>query len=130
MKQWLIGGLMVYAGVTWAVPQYLMTHNTTDVESNAFIDGTIPSLYPTKAHTDNKVYWNMVRLACHGHTNGDQCAALVKMNTHNGEAGSDSVEVGYLMLNLKTGEITPKQLSGNCYRLVVNGLGETTLSRE
>ncbi len=46
-----------------AHPAYLITNNTTDVQSNAFIAG-VPSPHPTAAHSSNKVYWNMVRLAC------------------------------------------------------------------
>ena len=101
-----------------------MTHNRTDFESNAFIDGT-PSIYPTKAHTDNKVYWNMVKVACHGHSNGNQCSALIKMATNT----ANPMTIGYLTLDLATGDITPKVLNGQGFTLVVNGPGETTITK-
>ncbi|OGV25345.1 MAG: hypothetical protein A3F18_00070 [Legionellales bacterium RIFCSPHIGHO2_12_FULL_37_14] len=108
-----------------AAPTFLLTHNQTDVESNAYIDGTIPSIYPTKPHSDSKVYWNMVRVACHGHTANNICTALIKMasNTPN------PIDVGYVNLDLTTGEITPKVISNNGYTLTVNGPGETTLTK-
>jgi hypothetical protein len=117
--------LSLYLGSAWAAPATLVTHNHTDVESNAYIDGTIPSLYPTKAHGESKVIWNAVRLACHGHTKENQCMALIKMSPNTPE----SVDIGFVTLNLLSGEITPKELVANGYRVIVNGPGETTLEK-
>ncbi len=110
----------------WAAPTYLFTHNRTEYESNAFIDGTIPSVHPTKANADSKVYWNMVKLACHGHTINNECSALIKIATDT----PAPIDIGYVSLNLLTGEITPKQLSANGFTITINGPGETTLTKD
>jgi hypothetical protein len=38
------------------------------------------------------------------------------------------VELGWVSMNLVTGDISPKFLSANGYTLEVNGPGETTIS--
>ena len=105
-------------------PKHLITHNRTDFESNAFVDGTIPSQHPTKAHDDGKVPWAAVKLACFGHTNGDICSALIKIATNT----NNPINLGFLEMDLKTGDITPKQLSANGYTITVNGPGETAIT--
>lgn len=109
-----------------ATPDYLTTHNNTNEESNAYVAGSIPSVYPTKAHTTNQVYWNLVRMACYGHTTNDKCPALIKMATNT----SHPIEIGTVTMNLKTGEITPKQISANGYTMFVNGPGEATINKD
>ena len=108
----------------FASPDYLVTHNNTNEESNAFIAGT-PSPYPTSAHSTRKVYWNMVRLACYGHTTDGKCSAVIKMATN-----SNPIVIGSVSMDLATGDINPKRLSANGYTLIVNGPGETTLSKD
>lgn len=115
---------LIHLSYALAAPGFLLTHNLTDVESNAYIDGTIPSIYPTKAHSDSKVYWNMVKIACHGHTKGNICTALIKMATNS----PNPIDVGYVNLDLTTGEINPKKITGNGYSIVINGLAETTIT--
>lgn len=115
--------LSITATTALASPTSLITHNTTDVESNAFIAGTIKSNYPTKAHSDNHVSWVSVKMACFGRTVNGKCSALIKMGTNT----PNPVDLGYVIMDLNTGDITPKQLSGNGYTLIVNGPGETTL---
>jgi hypothetical protein len=105
-------------------PAYIITHNETAEESNAYIANT-PSLYPTKAHSIGKVYWNLVKLACYQHTNGDICSAVIKMATDT----ANPIEIGTVNLNLKTGDISPKQLSGNGYTMIVNGIAEATIRK-
>ncbi|MFI4962488.1 MAG: hypothetical protein ACHP6H_01375 [Legionellales bacterium] len=120
---------LVLSGVTataFAVPEYLTTHNNTNLESNAYVAGTIPSPYPTPAQSSRQVYWNMVRLACFGHTTDGKCAALIKLGTNT----DTPIDLGYLSMELATGDITPKHLSNNGYTLTVNGLGETTISKD
>lgn len=107
-------------------PKQLITHNTTDVESNAYVAGTIPSQHPTKAHSDSSVFWTEVRIACFGHTVNNQCSAVIKMATNTAEP----ITVGTLTMDLGTGDITPKSLSSNGYTITVNGPGETTLSAD
>ena|SRR3990167_7815187 len=110
----------------FAAPSYLITHNRTDVESNAFIDGTVRSPYPTKAHADNSVSWTAVRIACIGHTKNNQCKALIKMATNT----ANPVDLDWLNLDLSSGDINPKFAQSNGYTLVVNGPGEVTITKE
>ena len=109
-----------------APPKHLITHNTTDFESNAYVDGTIPSQHPTRAHSDGKVFWTAVRIACFGHTVDGKCAALIKMATN-----TDSpITIGTVMMDISTGDISPKQVSGNGFTITVNGPAETTVSKD
>lgn len=119
-----VGTLALFTTAAFAVPpKYLITHNTTDVESNAFVAGTIPSQHPTKAHSDGKVFWTAVKMVCFGHSTNGQCSALIMMETNT----ANPIPLGYVNLNLDSGDINPKQLSANGYTLIVNGPGETTL---
>lgn len=104
-------------------PKQLITHNMTDVESNAYIDGTIPSTHPTKAHSDGKVFWTAVKMACFGHITNNKCTALIMMATDT----ANPVAVGSVSMDLETGDISPKEVRGNGYVVLVNGPGETTL---
>lgn len=106
-------------------PTYLTTHNNTNEESNAYIAGSIPSPYPTGAHSSRQVYWNMVRLACYGHTTDGNCSALIKMATNT----SHPIELGYVSMNLDSGKITPEQFTAKGYTFIVNGPGEATINK-
>ncbi|MFT4059569.1 MAG: hypothetical protein QM652_08485 [Legionella sp.] len=106
----------------FAAPVYLTTHNNTNQESNAFIAG-VPSIYPTPANNTKQVYWNLVKIACHGHTNGKNCPAVIKMATNT----ANPIEVGTVTMNLDSGDISPKTISKNGYTLIVNGPGEATI---
>ena len=119
----LAATLSITATTAMAAPALLITHNTTNLDSNAFIAGTIPSNHPTKAHSDNKVSWISVKMACFGHTIGTKCPALIKVGTNT----ASPVDLGTVLMDINTGDITPKQLSANGYTLIVNGPGETTL---
>ncbi|NDH08248.1 MAG: hypothetical protein EBY16_01280 [Gammaproteobacteria bacterium] len=110
----------------FAAPKQLITHNYTDVESNAFINGVIGSQHPTKAHSDNKVFWPSVKLACYGHVSNNLCSALIKMKTDT----DNPIDLAWVSVNLLTGEITPNEVSNNGYKLVVNGPGETSIYKE
>ena len=113
-------------GAAIAAPKQLVTHNYTDVESNAFINGVIGSQHPTKAHSDNKVFWPSVKLACYGHVTNNLCTALIKMETDT----DNPIDLAWVTVDLLTGEITPNEVSNNGYKLVVNGPGETSLYKE
>lgn len=111
----------------FAAPQYLITHNRTNVESDAYVitqGGTIPSGHPTKANSDGQVMWGLVKLICFGNIVNNSCSALIKMETNT----SHPVELGKVTMNLDTGDITPKSLVANGYALTVNNPGEVTLS--
>lgn len=111
------------ASAAMASPILLITHNTTDLESNAYVAGTIQSHYPSKPHNDNKVSWVSVKMACFGHTVDSKCPALIKMATNT----PNPIEIGTVTMDLNTGDITPKQIIANGFTLMVNGPGETTL---
>lgn len=122
---------IVFAGLcsllinqAYATPDYLVTHNKTDVESNAYIAG-IASVYPVKPNSERSISWYLVRLACWGHATNDICEAEIFMDTKS----KKPVSVGIMKMNLKTGEITPKQSSKNGYCATVSGPGETTLTK-
>ena len=119
--------LVLSSQVALAAPSFLITHNHTAFESNAFIDGAPKgSPYPTKAYADNSVSWLAVRMACIGHTTNNKCNALIKMATNT----PDVVTLGWLEMDLVSGEINPKEVQGNGYTLTVNGPGEVTLSQD
>ncbi len=124
IKPFSVLALSLFAATALAAPKHLITHNNTDLESNAFVAGTIPSQYPTKAHSEGRVFWTAVRLACFGHSVNGKCTALIKMATNT----PNPITVGTLTMDLVSGEITPLQLSANGYTITVNGPGETTLS--
>lgn len=109
-----------------AAPKYLTTHNNTNVESNAFVAGTIPSAYPTPADSTREIYWTLVKVACYGHTVEGKCPALIKVATNT----SSPVEIGMLSMDLSTGDITPKQISKNGYTVTINGPGEATITKD
>lgn len=109
-----------------ASPKFLITHNKTNVDSNAYVAGTIASQHPTKANRDGKVSWIEVRMACFGHDAGGKCSALIKMATNT----PNPVNLGMVSVDLNSGDITPKVVHGNGYTLTVNGPGETTLTKD
>jgi hypothetical protein len=117
--------LSISAFAASAAPTYLTTHNLTSEESNAYVAG-VHSPYPTPAYQTRQVYWNMVRLACYAHSTPDgKCTATIKMATNT----SNPITVGDLTLDLSSGDITPKYLSGNGYTFTVNGPGEATITK-
>ena len=124
--------LMLAACLTYAVsvvaapPRYLITHNTTDLESNAFVAGTIASQYPTAAHANGKVFWGAAKMACFGHISNGICPALIRIGTDT----PNPMDIGTLYLNLDSGEITPASIQGNGYTALVNGPGEITLLKD
>lgn len=108
----------------FASPAFLITHNHTDVESNAYINEK-PSPNPTKANKDSMILWGAVRMICYQKTSNNLCPALIKMATNTNQP----VELGLVQMNIETGEISPKLLSKNGYTLTVNGPGEATLTK-
>ncbi len=125
IKHLTAGALSLLAAAAIAAPKQLITHNTTDSESNAFVDDIIASQHPTKPHSDGKVFWTAVKMACFGHTIDGKCTALIRMDTNL----PTPIDVGHVTMDLETGDITPKQVSNNGYTITVNGPGETTLSK-
>lgn len=117
-------GLFAAAAAFAVPPKQLVTHNTTAVESNAFIDGSVPSQHPTKAFSDGKIFWTAVKMACFGHTVNGKCSAVIKMSTNT----ANPVTIGTVSMDIETGDIMPKQLSANGYTIRVDGPGETTIS--
>ncbi len=111
--------------VAFAAPSYMTTTNTTTEESNAYVAG-VPSPYPTKAQSTRKVAWNLVRIACYGHTDSaGNCTALIKMATNT----ANPITVGTMSMNINTGDVNPKVLSANGYTFTVTGLGEAVITK-
>ncbi|MCL9682517.1 hypothetical protein [Legionella maioricensis] len=117
--------LNLVAATALAAPAYLTTHNNTDEESNAYVAGTIPSPYSTPAHTTRQVYWNMVRMACYGHTTNGKCTALIKVATDK----PTPIDIGTVTMDLDTGDITPKRIENQGYTVIINGPGEATINK-
>ena len=108
-----------------AAPRQLITHNTTDYESNAFVASSIPSQHPTRAHSEGRVFWTAVKLACFGHIENGKCSALIMMATNT----ANPIPLGVVSMDMNSGEISPSVISANGFTLTVNGPGETTLSQ-
>lgn len=108
-----------------ATPTKFITHNTTDVESNVFIGGKIPSPYPTEAHSTSSVGWNMVRIGCTKHTTNGKCKAIVKVATDT----DTPIELGMMTMDLESGDVSPNSLSAQGYTLTVTGVAEVTLTK-
>ncbi|MBX9704373.1 MAG: hypothetical protein K2X39_09500 [Silvanigrellaceae bacterium] len=123
-KSLSVAALCVTTVSAFAIPpRAFITNNTTGVESNAFIDGTIPSAHPTHPYASNAVSWVAVRMMCFNHAPNNNCTAVVKMETNTAEPKV----IGQVTMNLVTGDITPKMITGNGYSLVVDGPGKVTL---
>lgn len=121
-----VAALSLATSAVFASPTYLIIHNRTNVESNAYIDGTIDSHQPTKANSDGKVHWAVVRMICFGHITGGNCGALIKMATNT----PNPVNLGWLNLNIESGVITPTEIRANGYTIKVNGPGEATITKD
>lgn len=118
-------GLIATTAFAFASPRSFTTHNRTTVESNAFIDGTIPSPYPTPAGKDKSVMWELVRLACIGHTSGGQCTAVLKMATNT----KNPIDVAKLSMNLDSGAITLMETYSTAYKVIIHSNpGEVTIT--
>ncbi|KTD25023.1 Uncharacterised protein [Legionella lansingensis] len=124
LKSLTASALALITTAALASPAYLITHNRTNVESNAYVAG-VPSPHPTKANSDGKVSWLAVRVACYNHTENGICKAVIKMATNT----PNPIELGVVSMNIESGDITPKALTGNGYTMTVNGLGEATLTK-
>ncbi len=107
-------------------PKVLVTHNKTELDSNAFIAGRIPSQHPTRANSDGRVIWASVQLACRGLLVNGQCPAVVKLDPK----GPNPIVLGMINLDLRTGNLEPKELHAGGYTLLVNGPGETTILKD
>ncbi|ASQ45346.1 hypothetical protein [Legionella clemsonensis] len=125
LKSLTVSALAFAATTALASPAYLVTHNKTDVESNAYVAGKA-SPHPTAPNSDGKVSWYVVRMACFNNTDKNNiCKAVIKMATDT----ANPVDLGVVSLNVESGEISPTRLSANGYTMTVNGKGEATLTK-
>lgn len=111
-----------FAALPTVAPKQLITHNLTNVWSEAYVNDLIrQEKHASRPNETNYVPWAEVTLACHGRP----CWAVVKMNTKGA-----MVDLCRVDLDLRTGIITPeaKCAGNNGYALTVNGPGEVTLS--
>lgn len=129
MKQLVKGFIMVVLNlittIALASPPWLITHNKTNYESNAYV-GTKPSPEPTKAHHCGRVPWAVVRITCYGKVQNGICTAIIKMGTNT----ANPITLGAVSVNIESGDINPKILSTNGFTLTVNGPGETTITQD
>ena len=124
LKTFTAAALVFTATNVLASPQKLITHNLTNFDSNAFVAGSIPSRHPTKAHSEGKVSWTEVRMACFGHLVGNKCSADIYMYM------PTQILIGTVAMDVDSGEITPGQLHANGFTVTVNGPGETTITKD
>lgn len=119
--------LALAVGVSYASPAKLITHNKTNVESNAIIGGHA-STHPTKPNKDRAVPWIHVRLVCHGYVVNNKCSAVIRMGTDT----SHPVDVGTATVDLDSGYITfiYADEKNSDYVVTVNGPGETTITKK
>lgn len=117
--------LSLSAVTTFASPEFLITHNNTNEESNAYIAG-VPSPHPTPANTTKKVYWNMVKLACYGHAPGGKCRATIKMATDT----ATPKDVADVILDVNSGVITLEKHKNPGYEFIIHGPGEATIRKK
>jgi hypothetical protein len=128
----LVQTLVSTALVTWATstfaapPRFLLTNNMTDYTAGAYVNGTVPPQHPTLPNSKGKVYWGLISIACHSFIVDGKCPALVKLGQNN----QYPIEIGYVYLDMNTGEITPKVINNNGFTLTVNGPGETTITQD
>lgn len=109
----------------FASPKKLVIHNQTNVDSCAYVAGEVPPRHPARANCTNYISWTEVRIACLGRTLANKtCPAVIKMNINT----PNVTDLGVVYLNVDTGEISPKVLHGNGFKLTVNGPGEATLT--
>ena len=124
------GVLLILSSLTsFASPKQLITHNLTDLESNAYVAGVVPSRYPSHAHSDNRVNWLEVRMACFGHITNGKCPALVRLGTGPNDGGAP-MDLGFVTMDLNSGAITPSVINSYGYTLTVNGPGEVTITKD
>ncbi|KTD54097.1 hypothetical protein Lsai_2919 [Legionella sainthelensi] len=116
--------LSLSTAATFAAPEYLTTHNNTSEESNAYIAGA-PSLYPTPANATKKIFWNLVKMACYGHTTNGKCSASIKMATNT----PNPIDIADVTLDLNSGTITVDKQKNYDYLFTINGPGEATIDK-
>lgn len=117
--------LLASASYSYAAPAYLYTHNDTDLTAGAFVNGTIPPQHPTKPHSSSKIYWSLIKLVCSYNPKQPTCHATIKLGNNN----NYTIEIGEVAINLDTGDITPKEISNNGYRVSVMGPGEALITK-
>lgn len=120
-----IMALALSSTIASAAPSFLVTHNRTNVESNAELAGTM-SPYPTPANKDGRVLWGLVKMACSGHVVNNRCSAVIYMETNTNHA----IKLGEVSMDIDSGDIMPKMIKANGYTLTVNAPGETTLTKD
>src|SRR5215204_2209385 len=77
---------LAFATFVEPTPKNLITHNLTDVQSNAYVNvqagkGSVPSAHPTNKNSNGSVAWYLVRAACYLYAKNDLCEAEIRMAT-------------------------------------------------
>ena len=111
-------------------PTYMISENKTHAQSNSYIAGKFASPYPTDAGKTKKLFWQLVKVACFGNTKTDPktkhstCDAEIHMETKQAKHKI----LGWMKMDLDTGDITPKSLSKYGYTLTVKGPGHVVIT--
>lgn len=117
--------LGLLAPVATAAPKFMITHNLTNVQTNAFVD-SVPAPFPTKPNSSSRTGWVIVKMGCSTHAAEGICPAQIKMATDT----PSPVVVGTVFVDLESGNISPGMIAGGGYTLTVNGPGEITLTTD
>ncbi|MBA4696905.1 MAG: hypothetical protein H2069_05940 [Legionella sp.] len=120
--------LSLLAPMVTAAPDALVTHNQTEVYANAFMSG-VASPFPTAPHTDGRVNWFLIRLACMGHIEGGFCKSTIKVTEVAGPTDAYVTEIGEIGVDVDTGMIEPRVIQANGFQLKIDGPGEATLTQ-
>ncbi|GGI80283.1 hypothetical protein [Legionella impletisoli] len=122
----LIGAsLSLAAAASFALPPTeLVSHNNTDVSSQAYLGPNldIPQ-QPTAPGAVKRVSWVSVRILCMNTPKPGICPAKIALNT------TPQTTLGVVELNLATGDINPKVLSANGYKMTVIKPGEIAFTK-
>ncbi|WP_133131171.1 hypothetical protein [Legionella yabuuchiae] len=123
----LIGAsLSLSAAIAFAIPpSELVSHNNTDVQTQAFLGPNLDlPQQPTEPGAVKRVSWVSVRILCMNTPKPGICPAKIKLNT------VPQTTLGIVEMNLKNGDINPKVLSANGYKMTVVKPGEIVFTKE
>ena len=127
IKKILLGS--VFAALTATAfadePTELTTYNNTNAWVSAKISG-FPSHDPMTPHSERHRAWWKLRVACYASQKDDICTATIILRKN--ESDENGSILGDMSINMKSGEITPKQLRNDLYTLRVNDIAKVTIT--
>lgn len=109
--------------IIYSAPQVLTTHNQTNYQAIAYVDGKISLPKIAEPLSDSSISWVTVNRLCYGRTVNNKCPLVIKMKG----LSSYSFDLGVIYMDLNSGEITPKQITFNHIQLNAHNTGELSL---